>query len=99
MGKNRGLSYAKNTSGSRIGNYNIKTHTMSITKTRYSAASEAAVPDQDFKTTTMDVLKLEIACIKGNKWLTQDERDQMYIKLRNNLAPNMPEHVFQALLS
>ncbi|MFC4213474.1 hypothetical protein ACFOWA_19935 [Pedobacter lithocola] len=72
---------------------------MSITKTRYSAASIASVPDQDFKTTTMDVLKLEIACIRGNKWLTIEEKQVKIKKLKNILAPNMPEHVFQALLS
>lgn len=72
---------------------------MSITKTRYPAASEAAVPNQDYQTTTMDVLKLEISCIRGNKWLSADERQTAIAKLKSALAPNMPDDVFQALLS
>ena len=72
---------------------------MSITKTRYSTASEAAVPHQDYQTTTMDVLKLEISCIRGNKWLSADEKDVKLKKLKKDLAPNMPEEVFQALLT
>ena len=72
---------------------------MSITKTRYSVNSEAAVPNQDFKTTTIDVLKLDIACIRGNKWLSANEKQTAISKLKAKLAPNMPEHVFQALLS
>ena len=72
---------------------------MSITKPRYSAASEAAVPTfEDYQPTNLDILKLEISCIKGNKWLTAEEKRETYLKLKKELAPKMPEHVFEALL-
>lgn len=72
---------------------------MSITKTRYSAASEAAVPYlEDYEPTNLDIIKLEISCIKGNRWLDAEEKREAYLKLKKEMAPKMFEHVFEALL-